>query len=135
MRVDLPEPRMRLRDRATLLSLHARDSTAQVLSQTGPTTVVKSKEGGGQRKRSSASTRRPIPPRSLRQILDDFGGFWTTEPEPAERRKLLAELFQAIWQKDGQIVAVKPQPSLAPYFTAIPGAQGGPAQGPKRRSE
>jgi hypothetical protein len=53
-----------------------------------------------------------------RQILGDFAGFWT-----AERRKLLAELFQAIWQKEGQIVAVKPRPPLAPCFTAIRDAQ------------
>ena len=58
-----------------------------------------------------------------RQILEDFAGFWTTEPEAVERRKLLAELLQAIWQKDGQIVAVKPQPPLAPYFTAIQDAE------------
>jgi hypothetical protein len=32
------------------------------------------------------------------------------------RRKLLAKLFQAIWQKDGQIVAVRPQPGLTPYL-------------------
>ncbi len=65
------------------------------------------------------------------KILDDFGGFWTTEPEPAERRKLLAELFQAIWQKDGQIVAVRPQPPLAPYFAAIRDAQEGRFKDPK----
>ena len=58
-----------------------------------------------------------------RRILDDFGGFWSAKQEPAERRKLVAELFRAIWQKDGRIVAVRPRPSLAPYFTAIRDAQ------------
>ncbi len=53
------------------------------------------------------------------QILQDFTEFWNAEPESAERRKPLAELFQNVWQKDGQIVAVEPQPPLAPYFTAI----------------
>jgi hypothetical protein len=66
-----------------------------------------------------------------RQILDDFAGFWTTEPEAAERRKLLAELFRTVWQKDGQIVAVKPQPPLAPYFTAIRDIQEAQAKDPK----
>lgn len=76
------------------------------------------------RKRFSASTRQLNPHLGrARQILEDFAGFWTTEPEAAERRKLLAELFQAIWQKDGQIVAVKPQLPLVPYFTTIRDAQ------------
>jgi DNA invertase Pin-like site-specific DNA recombinase len=66
-----------------------------------------------------------------RKILDDFGGFWTAEPEPAERRKLLTELFQQVWQKDGQIVAVRPQPALAPYFAAIRRAEGVRPDDPK----
>jgi hypothetical protein len=33
-------------------------------------------------------------------------------------------LFQQVWQKDGLIVAVRPQPQLAPYFAAIDGAKG-----------
>lgn len=66
-----------------------------------------------------------------RKVLGDFSGFWSTESEPAERRKLLAELFQAIWQKDGQIVAVKPQPQLASYFTAIRDTQRGRLKDPK----
>jgi hypothetical protein len=69
--------------------------------------------------------------------LEDFAVFWTTEPESVERRKLLAELSQAIWQKNGQIVALKPQPPLAPYFIAIRNAQEGRLKGPKadRNSE
>lgn len=66
-----------------------------------------------------------------RKILDDFAGFWATEPAATERRKLLAELFQTIWQEDGQIVAIKPQPPLAPYFTAIRDAQGDRLKDPK----
>jgi DNA invertase Pin-like site-specific DNA recombinase len=65
------------------------------------------------------------------QLLKDFASFWATESEPAERRKLLAELFQTMWQKDGQIVAVKPQPPLAPFFTAIRDAQEGRLKDPK----
>ncbi len=71
---------------------------------------------------------RTAPPTDLhldraRRLLGDFASFWAIESEPIERRKLLMELFQALWQKDGQIVAVKPQPQLARYFTAIRDAQ------------
>jgi hypothetical protein len=51
-------------------------------------------------------------------LLEDFARFWTTEPGPAERRKLVAALFDHIWQRDGAIVAVKPNPAFARYFTA-----------------
>jgi hypothetical protein len=51
-------------------------------------------------------------------ILEDFARFWDAEPEPAERRKLVLSLFEQIWQKDGQIVAVKPHHAFASYFTA-----------------
>ena len=51
-------------------------------------------------------------------ILEDFARFWDAEPEPAERRKLLLSLFAQIWAKDNQIVAVKPNPAFANYFTA-----------------
>ncbi len=44
--------------------------------------------------------------------------FWEAEPNPAERRKLIATLFEHIWQKDGSIVAVKPQAAFARYFVA-----------------
>jgi hypothetical protein len=52
-------------------------------------------------------------------LLGDFARFWQAEPNPAERRKLLASLFDHIWQDNGQIVAVKPRPAFAPYFKAI----------------
>jgi Recombinase/Recombinase zinc beta ribbon domain len=51
-------------------------------------------------------------------ILEDLARFWDAEPNPAERRKLLLSLFEQIWQKDGQIVAVKPNHAFASYFTA-----------------
>jgi hypothetical protein len=51
-------------------------------------------------------------------IFDDFARFWDAEPEPAERRKLLLSLFAQIWAKDNRIVAVKPNPAFADYFTA-----------------
>jgi hypothetical protein len=51
-------------------------------------------------------------------ILEDFTRFWDAEPEPAERRKLVLSLFEQVWQKDGQIVAVKPNHAFANYFTA-----------------
>jgi hypothetical protein len=51
-------------------------------------------------------------------ILEDFLRFWDAEPEPAERRKLLLSLFAQVWAKDNRIVAVKPNPAFANYFTA-----------------
>jgi hypothetical protein len=41
-------------------------------------------------------------------LLADFARFWETEPSPAERRKLIASLFERIWEQDGAIVAVQP---------------------------
>jgi hypothetical protein len=38
------------------------------------------------------------------------------QPPPAERRKLLASLFDRIWQDGGLIVAVKPRPPFVRYF-------------------
>jgi DNA invertase Pin-like site-specific DNA recombinase len=51
-------------------------------------------------------------------ILEDFSRFWDSEPEPAERRRLILSLFAQVWAKDNQIVAVKPNPAFANYFTA-----------------
>ncbi len=42
-------------------------------------------------------------------LLDDFGRFRETEHDPAERRKLLGQPFDRIWQDGGTIVAVKPR--------------------------
>jgi hypothetical protein len=56
-------------------------------------------------------------------LLENFASFWTTEPNPAERRKLLLTLFAQVWAKDRQIVAVKPHPALAPCFLTATAAQ------------
>lgn len=53
------------------------------------------------------------------ELLGDFARFWRAEPDPAERRKLLASLFDHIWQDAGRIVAVKPRPAFAAYFKAL----------------
>ena len=53
------------------------------------------------------------------ELLGDFARFWHAEPKPAERRKLLAILFDHVWQDSGTIVAVKPRPAFAGYFKAI----------------
>lgn len=41
-------------------------------------------------------------------LLDEFAGFWEIEHDPAERRRLLGQLFDRIWQDGGAIVAVRP---------------------------
>lgn len=60
----------------------------------------------------------PLDPRleQAETLLSDFGRFWETEPSSAERRKLLATLFDRIWQDGGLIVAVKPRPPFVRYF-------------------
>ena len=60
----------------------------------------------------------PLDPRldQAEALLSDFARFWQTEPSPAERRKLLASLFDRIWQDSGVIVAVKPRPPFVRYF-------------------
>lgn len=65
-------------------------------------------------------------------LLEDFARFWETEPDPAERRKLLNALFDHIWQKDGTIVAVKPQAPFARYFTAANQSQTKPPKGDRK---
>jgi site-specific DNA recombinase len=49
-------------------------------------------------------------------MLADFSRFWESEPSPAERRKLVAGLFERVWQDGGEIVAVKPRAAFLPYF-------------------
>jgi chromatin segregation and condensation protein Rec8/ScpA/Scc1 (kleisin family) len=49
-------------------------------------------------------------------ILRDFARFWEVEPKAAERRKLIASLFDRVWQDEGQIVAVKPREPFLRYF-------------------
>jgi hypothetical protein len=53
------------------------------------------------------------------KVLADFASFWDREKSPAERHRLLATLFEQVWQDDGQVVAIKPQPPFAPYFQTI----------------
>jgi hypothetical protein len=53
------------------------------------------------------------------ELLGDFARFWHAEPNPAERRRLLASLFDHVWQDNGTIVAVKPRPAFAGYFKAV----------------
>ncbi len=67
------------------------------------------------------------------ELLGDFARFWHAEPNPAERRKLLASLFDHIWQDDGRIVAVKPRPAFAPYFKAIDEAKPKPPKADGKR--
>jgi hypothetical protein len=60
----------------------------------------------------------PVDPRldEAEAFLEDFGRFWEGEPDPAERRRLLATLFDRIWQEGGVIVAVKPREPFLRYF-------------------
>jgi DNA invertase Pin-like site-specific DNA recombinase len=51
-------------------------------------------------------------------ILADFTRFWQVETEPAERRRLIASLFDSVWQDEGKIVAVKPREPFLRYFQA-----------------
>jgi site-specific DNA recombinase len=62
----------------------------------------------------------PTDPRldKVDEVLSDFGRFWDLETEPAERRKLLATLFDRVWQDGGTIVAVKPREPFLRYFRA-----------------
>jgi hypothetical protein len=56
-------------------------------------------------------TKPPVTPAldRAKALLEDFGTLWQAEQDPIERRKLIATLFEQIWQKDGAIVAVKPR--------------------------
>ena len=51
-------------------------------------------------------------------VLRDFSKFWDAEPKPAERRKLIASLFDRVWEDEGKIVAVKPREPFLRYFRA-----------------
>ena len=50
------------------------------------------------------------------EVLSDFRCFWQAEPSPAERRRLIANLFERVWQDGGVIVAVKPRTPFLRYF-------------------
>jgi hypothetical protein len=64
---------------------------------------------------------RPIDPdiAKAEALQDDFAHFWTIEDAPAEPRKLLAQLFDRVWQDGGSIVAVKPRAPFARYFQTV----------------
>jgi site-specific DNA recombinase len=49
-------------------------------------------------------------------VLRDFTRFWDSEPKAAERRKLIASLFDRVWEDEGKIVAVKPREPFLRYF-------------------
>ena len=49
-------------------------------------------------------------------MLADFGRLWSLEDDPAKRRRLLATLFDRVWQDGGTIVAVKPREAFQRYF-------------------
>jgi hypothetical protein len=42
-------------------------------------------------------------------LLADYGRVWELEQEPAKRARLIATLFDRIWQDGGTIVALKPR--------------------------
>jgi hypothetical protein len=65
-------------------------------------------------------TRPPFDPRldKAEEVLADFGRIWTLEDEPAKGRRLLATLFDRVWQDGGTIVAVKPRKAFLRYFQA-----------------
>ena len=60
----------------------------------------------------------PFHPRldKAQELLADFGRVWELEDDPAKRRRLLATLFDRVWQDGGAIVAVKPREAFLRYF-------------------
>ena len=60
----------------------------------------------------------PFDPRldKAEELLADFGRVWQLEDDPAKRRRLLATLFDRVWQDGGTIVAVKPREAFLRYF-------------------
>src|ERR671936_554658 len=67
-----------------------------------------------------ARTRSPFDPRldKAEEVLADFGRIWALEDDPAKRRRLLATLFDRVWQDGGTIVAVKRREAFLRYFQA-----------------
>jgi len=51
----------------------------------------------------------------LTEFLGNVAKGWQ-EANPEQRNKLARCLFQEVWVKEKQVVAVKPQPKLAPFF-------------------
>lgn len=48
-------------------------------------------------------------------MLQDFSKFWDAEPKAAERRKLIASLFDPVWEDEGRILAVRPREPFLRY--------------------
>ena len=69
------------------------------------------------------------------RLLDRFASFWEIEQNPAERRALLGQLFDRIWQDDGVIVAGRPRAPFARYFATVADIQAISEIPPKPRSE
>jgi DNA invertase Pin-like site-specific DNA recombinase len=65
-----------------------------------------------------AQAQPPFDPRLDRaeELLGDFGRIWALEDDPAKRRRLLATLFDRVWQDGGTIIAVKPREAFLRYF-------------------
>jgi len=65
-----------------------------------------------------ARTRPPFDARleKAEELLGDFGRIWALEDDSAKRRRLLATLFDRVWQDGGTIVAVKPREAFLRYF-------------------
>ncbi|MBA3736756.1 MAG: hypothetical protein H0W90_16460 [Actinobacteria bacterium] len=49
-------------------------------------------------------------------VLADFGRVWELEHDASKRTRLVATLFDQIWQDGGTIVAVKPREPFVRYF-------------------
>jgi hypothetical protein len=54
-------------------------------------------------------------PDKLAEFLTNIGEAWRAA-SAEQKNKLARTLFQEIWIKDNQVVAVKPQPELEPFF-------------------
>ncbi len=63
----------------------------------------------------------PFDPRlgKAEELLADFGRVWELEDDPAKRRRLLATLFDRVWQDGDTIVAVKPREAFLRYFQTV----------------
>jgi aminoglycoside/choline kinase family phosphotransferase len=51
---------------------------------------------------------------AIETLADRWG-----EMQPAQRRRLLATIFESITMRDGTIVSAKPQPAWLDYFTEV----------------
>ena len=63
-----------------------------------------------------------MPPKTKSKVLEQLAEFlknvaksWK-EANQEQRNKLARQLFDEIWVKDKQVIAVKPRPELKPFF-------------------